>query len=184
MTQGIRRPSTLVGLLLLAVVLALWLLFAWLTIAGRDEALDRATHGLTASANIFAEYAIALAQVGPGDERHFVPLDSVRDRERLDAFRAAMPSWPGAHVHLLRNSDGAWLAGEPPDDAAMEALSGHPRNGAGGRLVARAEAADAGSVATADWTVAEVLEEWRQEALVEASGLFVLTSSSGSGRCS
>jgi PAS domain S-box-containing protein len=174
-TQGIRRPSTLVGLLLLAIVLALWLLFSWLTVTERDETLKRATFKLATSASTYAEYAIALAHVRSGGEPTFVPLDPVRDRTRLDAFRAAMPSWPGAHVSLLRKSDGAWLSGDPPDDAAAAALSSLPRGGADGRLVARADAAEADSVAIANWSVADALAEWRQGAVFEAGGLLVLS---------
>ena len=173
--RAVLRPSILVGLLLLAAIVVPWLLFAWLTVAERHEALDHAARHVTESANTLAEYAIALAQVGSGDERYFVPLDPVRDRERLDGFRAAMPSWPGIHVHLSRSSDGAWIAGDAPDNAVAEGLSSPPRDGTGNRLFARAEAVEAGGVAIADWSIDDVLEGWRHGVLVEAGGLLALT---------
>jgi signal transduction histidine kinase len=169
------RPSTLVGLVLIALLGLFWGLFAWFVVEQRRDALEHAQGELTSWAQAYAELAAAVVEpdsVVAGA----APLEPMVDRARLDAARAALAPPPGASLRLWRVADGRWLAGDPARSSEAPPFA-PPRDGAGpaghdgDRLVAVAIRAGAGLMATADRATRDALTGWRRATLTEVAGL-------------
>jgi PAS domain S-box-containing protein len=166
------QPSRVLGLLLFGIVLGLWSLFAWLRVIEHDEVLASRGRQLTAFANSYARYAVALAEVGTGNHHSFRALDRELDRADLTGFIVAQDLPLGAHLRLRRLGDGFLLAGDGSTDQEASAAGSA---GVSEMLTAQSEHAEAGIFVEADWSKKDVLAELREEQNYELSGLLAVT---------
>ena len=164
------RTRTLVGLALGMFVL-MWGLFGWFALDQRSAALAHAQGELTHLAQSFAEYAAAVVEpdsVVPAA----APLAPIVDRARLSAARAALAPPPGTRLRLWRLVDGVWLAGDPANASERASSGAAPGDD---RLVAVAQRAGAGLVATAERATDDALTGWRSATIAQGAGLAALS---------
>jgi signal transduction histidine kinase len=170
--RSARVPGTrtLVALALGILVLT-WSLFGWFALDQRRAARAQTQGELTHLAQSFVEYAAAVAEpdsVVPAA----APLAPIVDRARLSAVRAALAPPPGTRLRLWRVVDGAWLAGDPANASERPPSAAAPGDD---RLVAVAERAGAGLVATAERAPGDALTGWRRATIAQGAGLAALS---------
>src|SRR4029077_3364328 len=121
-------------------------------------------------AESYAEYAAAVADTESAAGRSITVLEPGEDGGKLAAFVQALRLPAGAHLQLMRSTDGAVIAGDSKAVWDLEAAVPDEV------LTARAERHYAGIAAVASWTRADALADWRTEVLVEGTGITAVTA--------
>ena len=156
------KLSSLAGALTLTFIAALWLGYAWLTIAEYSGTLADAQHDLDVYAEAFADHAEMLSHVdaqspaAPSINRN--RTTAAFGSQLLDRFRKDL-DLPAGTVLSLESSG--------PNRQNLQPQSG--------MLEARARRTADGWIAIAQRPTGLALAEWRRGAMVEGGGLAIIT---------
>ena len=154
-----RQLSTLVGLLLAAVLLVLWSGYAYLTVTEYRDSVQENKQALRVIAAAYVDYAASL-------ELHKAP--DLLHAEELREFRAALNIPPEMQLSLARTA----VKPGGDEDAYHAELADRSDNA---HFTQRAERSDAGVLAIASLARTDGLAVWRSGALVEGGGLLLLS---------
>jgi signal transduction histidine kinase len=152
------KLSTRVTVLFIGAFILPWGIYAWLTVTGRAEQMQRTEHNLAALAAAYGEHAAALMRLGIA-----VPIDEAasnssteRGEAEMTAFRVALNA--DGIKFSLHGPGKTRLAPRGPDAVAR---SFDNRNGV---ITAQVNRPAAGFSATASMSEDEALREWRLRA--------------------
>lgn len=162
--------STLVGLLLGSMMIALWCGYAYLTLTERSESDSDARDRLGVIAAAYADYGAAL-ESAHRDDSDPSPLTTPSEAHKrgLEEFRNALHVGDGTTLSLLPVSPARNLGDLDRHHATLSDIS------RGDAFTLRAERRDIGIAAVASEPVSEALSDWRDGAVAEGGSLLVLS---------
>ena len=154
------KLSSLAGALTIAFIAALWSGYGWLTVTEHSDRLIEEQRDLYTAARAYADYAAMLRNVDikipVGAERRTKSADAAYGAQTLAAFSEDLGLPSGTTIVL------------EPSDSKKQSSDGN-------MLVAQSARPSAGIIATARRPTRDALEDWQRGAVVEGSGLAIIT---------